>query len=533
MLELTRKVMQAPLTRKWLAEAGWLVLSLTMVVPLWVIAYPPLQDFPQHVATARVLASYSDPSFGFSRYFEPNLATQYLVPPLAGALLTWLVGPLTACKLLLSAGIAASSYAMRSLLSSLAAPRIYALFVLPLTYNSQLGLGFLSFVMAVPLMLWGLALSVRLSSEFHRGHAVLLGVVSVVCLYTHLVPYGVLILGAGVVFVSRDLVQIARRALPLLPSLLLALFGTAGSSLLSAGLFGEEQAHCPVYDETSLLLASIPHWLTDILHSSLDEQLLVVWVLWWLLVLIVGLHFGNTRASPRRLKLALGFPLLLALYFVMPRTACNLAWPVHARFLVLAAFVAPLVLPDVPRWCRSATAGILGGLIVVGANNLTKEFRAFEKNEVGDFREAISSIPMGQRVASLIFHHRSSTVRWAAFLHYGALCQASRGGAVLYSFADLPWWPVRLRSELGAPSPSWNFMYNPVAVNPFLELRWYDYVLARGGPGQLPQTPLLQPVYSGSFWSVFKVVRPGEPVPGAVPAGNISGTYGSYGVGSN
>ena len=51
--------------------------------PLWSARFPPMQDYPQHLAQAQMLAARNDPAFEYHRYFDfhlrPVYATFYLV----------------------------------------------------------------------------------------------------------------------------------------------------------------------------------------------------------------------------------------------------------------------------------------------------------------------------------------------------------------------------------------------------------------------------------------------------------------------
>src|SRR5690606_27130281 len=88
----------------------------------------------------------------------------------------------------------------------------------------------------------GLALAVRLRADWSRRRAVLLGVVAIVCFYTHVVPFAFLGLGAALVAIGGGWRETARRWIPLVPSALAALIWTqlspAGESTLSAASGG-------------------------------------------------------------------------------------------------------------------------------------------------------------------------------------------------------------------------------------------------------------------------------------------------------
>lgn len=48
------------------------VLGIILVAPVWTVKYPPLVDFPNHLASSFVLAHMHDPKFHFSKFYAPN-----------------------------------------------------------------------------------------------------------------------------------------------------------------------------------------------------------------------------------------------------------------------------------------------------------------------------------------------------------------------------------------------------------------------------------------------------------------------------
>src|ERR1700674_862473 len=50
--------------------AAILILAAMLLVPIWSVAFPPLLDYPNHLARAFVLAHLNDPAFTFSRFYR-------------------------------------------------------------------------------------------------------------------------------------------------------------------------------------------------------------------------------------------------------------------------------------------------------------------------------------------------------------------------------------------------------------------------------------------------------------------------------
>lgn len=511
---------RAELIRKWGFEVVFALATIYAAVPLWLVEHPPIQDLPQHLAATRVLADHGDPDLAFARYFEVHLGrTQYLAYYLAAIALSWPFGVVLANELLISLAIVGTPYAMRALLRALGGDERVALFVLPLTWNAHLILGFLNFVAAIPLALFGLALAVRLRRRWTRPRAVGLAVVALVCFYTHVVPFAFLGLGAALAGLDhRRWKDTLRRWLPLVPAAVATVAWTqlspAGESTVDAAAGGGARGQA-VFTGAVQAVQQLPSWLTDVLHSERDEQLLVAFVLVLFLAAVAG--WGGREAAPdpvdpppprsTRRRVALLGPLAAALYFVTP-ASYDWIWPINARFPLLALLFA---IPALPR-----QRGLLGALTlaagvtigVASSAEVQRAFVAFEEEEVGALDEAIETMPKGARVAGLIFDRGSRHVKFSPFIHAVAWVQAENGGAVMFTFADFPQSPFAFREDRRPPRVPPRWEWTPQRVDPRRDLAWYDYVLVRGGPGRIarPGQPF-ERVFSSARWSVWRHLR--------------------------
>lgn len=506
-----------------LFDLAFAALAVLAAVPLWLVKYPPIEDLPQHLAAIRVLHDFHDPALHFSEYFVLHLGhTQYLAYYLAADVLAYVFGVVLANTVLISAAIIATPYAMRGLMRALGRDERLALFVLPLTWNAHLILGFLNFVAAIPLALAGLALAVNLRRRWSTRRALLLAVVAVVTFYTHVVPFGFLGLGAALVAIEGFDLQALRRTfkrwLTLGPAVVAVVvwFQTspAGQSTLrAASLSKHAGGPRPQFIPWMDALRQAPDWLTNVLWSRVDDRLLIVWGL--LVLLAIGLGAGARatdyapteddvlRGSLTR-RIALLAPLAALFYFVMP-TGYGWIWPINARFPLLALI---FLIPVLPAQRRAGSLLVLGGVAVVALlsfNAIGRAFQHFEKDEVGALDEAIAQIPKGSRVAGLIFDRGSREVRFAPFLHSVAWYQVKRGGAVMFTFADFPESPFGFHEHNRPPRvvPRWEWM--PGRVDPARDLGWYRYVLVRGGPGRIAsERNVYREIWHSPHWSVWK-----------------------------
>ena len=193
-----------------------------------------------------------------------------------------------------------------------------------------------------------------------------------------------------------------------------------------------------------------------------------------------------------------------AFYFVAP-SSYDWIWPIAQRFPLLALL---LLVPVLPR------AGRFGGHAVVLAAVLLSSahlhyagtaFARFEREEVGDFDEALAKVPPAQRVVGLVFMRQSRNVRFSPFLHYVAYYQARKGGAVMFTFADFAQSPVLFREANRPPRvpPRWEWL--PTRIDPSRDLGWFDWALVRGPPGRIAKArDTWKPVWRGRVWSVWR-----------------------------
>lgn len=494
-------------------------LAVAAVVPLWAADHPPIQDLPQHLAAIRVLHDYGDPALALERYFDVELLrTQYLAWYLAADLLAYVFGVALANKLLLTTALIGTPYAMRFLLRALGRDERLCLFVLPLTWNAHLILGFLNFIGAIPLSLAGLALAVRLRERWTTRRAVALAAVAVVAFYTHVVPFAFLALGAALVAIGEGPRETFRRWLPLAPAALAMLIWSqtapAGQSTLTAALLagGDGTGPEPQFVAWMDAIREAPMWLTDTLHSEKDDRLLVVWALLVMVAFVLGAaRRADAGTAPRDAlmgsltrRIGLLAPLAALAYFVTPGSY-DWIWPINARFPLLAL---TFLVVAIPTQRRLPGLLVLAGVVLVSVltfSEVTRAFVAFDTEEVGELDEAIATIPEGQRVAGLVFDRGSREVKFSPFIHAVAWYQAERGGAVMFTFADFPQSPFMFKEADRPPRvpPRWEWM--PERVDPRTDLAWYDWVLVRGGPGRIAAArDVWEPVFRSAHWSVWK-----------------------------
>lgn len=492
-------------------------LAILSIFPIWIVEYPPIQDLPQHLAAIRVLHSYYDSTYGFESFFKVDLLrTQYLTYYLAAHLLSYLFDVVLANKILLSTVILLTPYAMRHLLSGFGHDQRLALLVFPLTYNAHLILGFFNFLAAIPLALIGISVAVRHRKHPTLGKEIFWALLALVTFYTHVVPFAFLILGALLISIGTDIKTTVRRLFMFIPAGLGVIFwiysSPAGQSFMTAAfLTNSKPGPKPLFQPWNAALQDIPKWFTDVLRDDVDNQLMMAWTA--LLVAVILFGIGKKPAAQTaevkldnrlRLRLLLLPPIAALAYFITP-TSYDWIWPIAQRFPILFAFLVIPILPSPRAFFGDAIFLSLAIVAAVQFYQVGKAFDQFEQKEMGNLKMALRTIPAKERVAGLIFSRGSRYVKFSPFIHSVAYYLVDKGGAVMFTFADFPASPFSFQERNRPPRVRPRWEWTPERVNPAVDLKWYKYVLTRGGPGIIArQRDVYHRIYTSRHWSVWR-----------------------------
>ena len=143
----------------WLVAGAVLVLGLATLAPVLVAKYPPLVDYPDHLARCFVLAHlHGDPVlrrfYRNAMDWQPNLALDLVIPPLAHV-----VSIFTAGRIFLGltlASMAAGAFALHRVLHGRWSS--WPLLVIPFLYNQIIVWGFLGYLLGLGAALGAAAL---------------------------------------------------------------------------------------------------------------------------------------------------------------------------------------------------------------------------------------------------------------------------------------------------------------------------------------------------------------------------------------
>jgi hypothetical protein len=331
-----------------LFEFAFAAITLATAAPLVASRHVPLQDLPQHMAAIAVLRELPfSPTLG--EYFTATLSrTQYLLVYVLGVPLSWVFGVEGGAKLLAALTVVAIPYSLRFVLRRTGGDERMAALAWPLVWNPQMMLGFLNFLLGIPLALTALGLFADREARPRWRRQLALAALALAAFYSHLIPYGLLGLGA-LLLVDLSAVKgalehppeaalspkafllalryDARHALAqlafLAPSLVAALVWVlrtpaADVSVRAGGVGVTPHPEWPP-------LVSLPRELSSVLldfRGEHDERCLIVWALAAMAALAAARAVTGRPSTPRSSMGWLVIPPLVAVaaYLVRHRT---------------------------------------------------------------------------------------------------------------------------------------------------------------------------------------------------------------------
>jgi hypothetical protein len=456
--------------------------ALLFAIAWWVTPFPPLIDYPQHVAIGALLRRMMDPAAPERALYDVNLVTyngglHVLIAALSSVMRAEIAG-----KLLLSIYPLAFAYAVLALVRVAERPRWYALLALPITFSFAVGWGFANYFMAVPFVILTFTLWLR-ARKGEKGLLWKVMLASLFLAYTHVLATLCLCVMIGIAGLAS------------FPSL-----GSTFSARLIA-LFKLPLAVWPAVVWSAIVFVHnrySPHANWEGWDDGLDDPL------WYKLLHVTAYSVGNFFDHSDQFLLTLAVAMLIVLwqwpreksvahpvmktlaitwavlYCVVPKVFLA-TWFIFERFptfaLVCAVAAAPVAIGTfAPQQLIRPAAAVLA--VLSGLNTLW-HFRTIPGEADAD--AILDAIPPGKRVIAVTWSNSGQPVILREmWVHVLAYYQARRPGQIAYSFAKFESMPVHY--ALGKVPPiipggmEWDAnKYDPAASY----ARYWDTVLVR------------------------------------------------------
>jgi hypothetical protein len=479
--------------------------AVLATAPAWIVEHPPLQDMPFHIATLRLIHDHGNPAFGFADTYRLALfETEYLLYYVVGDVLAFFLGVKAASVGMVCLYLAGMPLGMMALLRAMRRDERLAIFAAPLGVNVMFCMGLLPFVFGFPLMLGALALAVRHFERPTLKSGIALGVAAMLVFFAHVLPFALFGVGCIALFPwSRPWRWLASGA-PLAAGLALVAWWILGSKAGGGALHNLKDMKPWALPADAL--AQFPAWTTNVFRDESDEKWAIA--LGFVALAAVSLAAGDRSDPNARGRGWFLVPVICAAAYLSLSGMLGDVWMFAQRFAVPALFTC-IPLLRMPRGLRGwAVTGAALAVTVGSTVNICKHFIQWEREEVGDFDDAIASMEPRAHVAGLIFDKKSAIMAdlFNSFLHFVSYYQVEKGGVVQFAYTGFPHWPVQyLPGKYPPPGtpPRLRWEWTPESV-PISELYpYYDYVIERGN-GFRPPQGTFHVSYKGWRWIVWE-----------------------------
>lgn len=394
------------------------------IIPIWLPHYLPLVDIPQHAAQ---VSSFRELIAG-NPFFAENLTVNWFTPYLTGYLLLYVLSSILpiviALKVLVSLAVAGVPMATGLLLRSLGADVRLRWLAIPASYSFAVYWGFLSFIVAVPLAILLIALTVRFERSPSLRFGLAVSAFAAFLFFSHVVAFGF----ASAVSVAYLLAKNIRRprrflvlttpVLPVLPVILVWLVHLlqSESAVRASGIEWGSLA-----ERMTVLFAQV---------AGMDGEgyLLSVLLLGCVALLPYLSGCRISRRPERWVPLLVG----LSIFVAFPSVALN-TYFLHHR---LAVFLVPLwlVIWDPPRKAKVFPLVIASFAIGSWIAFNVSRFNEFSRLS-NSFENVMESAEPGKRMAGLLVCNSVTVFANPVFLHFVAWYQAEKNGLADMSFA--------------------------------------------------------------------------------------------------
>ena len=459
----------------------------------------PMVDLPQHAAQIASWVRLEQPGSIYAERFELNLRTPYVLANALARQLAPLFGVVIALKLAVWLSIVGNMLAVRRLAQRLGHDPFIALFGLLTACGLCFYFGFISFMLAVTLGLFGLVAAL----DHARAPTLRSGLVLAVVMSLTLVAHGVAFaLTTGIIGVAllrgqgRWFVRFAPLAGPALVALFFFLPGP-----ISQRIGGD------YWDLRWTRLLDFPALLASFGASDRFSFVLGLCVL-GLCLFVLGVRPARWFERPAMLA---GLLVAYAFFPVLFRGIALLHTRLPALLLpvlMLALSARPPQKPPLVRAGRGAILLVTATWLAVFGLRLVR-FKA----ESASYHELVRDLPAGLAMRPIIYDRDSRVFPGVpAYLHYSAYYFVEKGGFQGYSFAMYPISVVRYRPSVEAG------MQNAAEWRPELfdvkkEVPRYDYFLVKSETDRSAELFAKAPEQvvltkrSGPWWGYEKAAR--------------------------
>lgn len=444
--------------------------ALLAVFAHWIPHYPPQIDLAQHAGQMRFLYEWTQPDFQYRDILELNLFTPYLPAYLLGALLSAVMSPVLAVKLLWSIGAFGTVYASVRIRRRLGGSAEWDWLLLPGLFGVTFVWGLLSFQFAMPFGLLAVEHWLIYLDRPTASRGLLLSVALIALFFCHalVTAWALAACGAMTVvaagFSARALRFLLARGAPLLGPLPVVIIWLSVTSK-------RDQARGDT--EWRSFAERLEAILPDLMGGPSDQLAVAVGAILFLSPFLAGQRFSRdpVHSVPLLLTalLVVGGP-----FFLFGSAMTNVRFvSLLPPSLVIAMAARPFVPSGLARLRRLVPLLASSWVLFI-----LSRMMLFSAEQAG-LKSLMSAMEPGLHVLSVVRSPRSEALGSdAAYLHFPVWYQAEVGGLVEFNFAAYYPMLIRFKPEYSTHTVE-RFVARPSTEVISLELRRFDRMLVR------------------------------------------------------
>jgi hypothetical protein len=407
------------------------------VAPIWIGTYPPMIDMPQHAAQVAALHEMWAGNETYTRLFEINWFTPYLLGYMLLVALSKVLSITVATQLVVSVSVIALPILTGRLLRAAGADERWKWLAIPCIFSFSCYWGFLSYLVAAPLALPFLIQTIRFVDQPTVKRGLTIAAFSIALFFAHVVVLGFASLVAlGYVFGRsfRDVKTLVLRALPY----------TAPIPLIVIWLASAYRAVPTASTEPTIYGSFVERVAQLLLQPAGHDGFTLITLLVTATIVLLPPLAGSTFS--RRPERWLPFALGLLVFVAAPRYVITTAY----FFQRLGIFLVPLWLLawDPPTRPGRRLDWVPAVIVLLWSFTNIGRFAGFAR-ESETFRDVLAAMQPGRTVAAMVEDKSSQFFAWPVYLHFPAWYAATGRGIVDFNFADFYSSMVRYRKDAG------------------------------------------------------------------------------------
>jgi hypothetical protein len=457
-------------------------------LPLWLVEYPPLTDYPNHLLRITILKEFGNSHYNFSEYFKlryfpvPNVISDYFILFLLNLCPLQIAG-----KIYLNLYIILLPLSLFYFLKIVDRRKIYlGFFGFFFIYSFYFNSGFLNYCGSIPLFFFALAYWWKIKEEGSIIQFVILSFLFLLVYFSHIVALCILIwvILLCLLLHLKSPKNRTKTWASLAPSLLLFL------SYLFYLFFSLDESSAPKVWGYASPLGTVANFFrysfisfkkAEALFYLLPLLLFGIFLIQTILKYRLAYDFKNLfrgrKLSPETTFLIISFSLLI-LYLALPVYFGGIWWGVNIR---LVPFIFLLGLPAIEiaissKFLKTVISVFIICLLILLPFYTWEQYDRLQK----DFRDLISGISRfgsNQTLLPLMVEPAGFSYNTYPFWHAWAYYHIAKGGVGPYLFSDQQQNVFYVSSLPHPPSPTF-FKPEDFDIKNYVQI--YEYVLIWG-----------------------------------------------------